>query len=251
MSGHNKWSSIKHKKGKEDAKRGKIFSKIIKEITVAARMGGGDPDINPRLRNAIDKAKAANMPSKNIENAIKKGTGELPGVNYEESTYEGYGPGGVAILMEVLTDNKNRSLSEIRHLFTRADSSLSEPGAVSWMFAKQGQIRVSKNITDEDTLMDIVLDAGAEDMQDEDDMFLILTDTQSFEDVKKAIEKNDIAIENAEITQIASNTIKLEGDTAKKFFRLLMSLEDHEDISNLYSNFEMDDELLEQLVSEM
>jgi YebC/PmpR family DNA-binding regulatory protein len=244
MSGHNKWSSIKHKKGAADAKRGKIFSKLIKEITVAARMSGGDPNSNPRLRAAILTAKAENMPKDNIERAIKKGTGELEGVSYEEIVYEGYAPGGAAVLVECLTDNKNRAVAEVRHLFSKSGGNLGENGCVAWMFDKKGLIVVSKDKTDEDQLMEIAIDAGAEDVNDEGDSFEVITDVSDFESVKDAIEKASIPTDMAEVTMVPQNMLALQGKEAEQTVRLMDALEDCDDVQKVYTNADIPDELL-------
>jgi YebC/PmpR family DNA-binding regulatory protein len=244
MSGHNKWSSIKHKKGAADAKRGKIFSKLIKEITVAARMGGGDPNANPRLRAAISAAKTENMPKDNIERAIKKGTGELEGVSYEEIIYEGYAPGGAAVLVECLTDNKNRAVADVRHLFSKAGGNLGENGCVAWMFDKKGLIVVNKDKAEEDQLMEISIDAGAEDVSDEGDSFEVITEIGDFESVKEAIEKASIEIEMAEISMIPQNMLALEGKEAEQTIRLMDALEDCDDVQKVYTNADIPDDLL-------
>ncbi len=242
MSGHSKWATIKHKKGALDAKRGKIFTRLIKEITIAAKTGGGgDPDGNPRLRTAIAAAKAENMPADNIKRAIQRGTGELEGVSYEEITYEGYGPGGVAIIVEVLTDNKNRAVSEIRHAFSKNGGNLGAEGAVAWMFTKKGVIVVSKSAAPEDKLTEVVLDAGAEDLSDEGETWEILTDPKDFEAVTGALKAANITPEHAEVTKIASTYTKLEGSQANAMIRLLEVLEDLDDTQNVYSNFDMDE----------
>jgi len=242
MSGHSKWATIKHKKGALDAKRGKIFTRLIKEITIAAKTGGGgDPDGNPRLRTAIAAAKAENMPADNIKRAIQRGTGELEGVSYEEITYEGYGPGGVALIVEVLTDNKNRAVSEIRHAFSKNGGNLGAEGAVSWMFTKKGVITVAKSAASEDKLTEIVLDAGAEDLSDQGDSWEILTDPKDFEAVTEALKKAKIEPETAEVTKIASTYTKLEGPQANAMVRLLEALEDLDDTQNVYSNFDFDE----------
>jgi YebC/PmpR family DNA-binding regulatory protein len=247
MSGHSKWATIKHKKGALDAKRGKIFTRLIKEITIAAKTGGGgDPDGNPRLRTAIAAAKAENMPADNIKRAIQRGTGELEGVSYEEITYEGYGPGGVAIIVEVLTDNKNRAVSEIRHAFSKNGGNLGAEGAVSWMFTKKGVIVVSKSAAPEDKLTEVVLDAGAEDLSDEGDNWEVLTDPKDFEAVTEALKTAKIAPEHAEVTKIASTYTKLEGTQANAMIRLLEALEDLDDTQNVYSNFDMDEATVAQ-----
>jgi YebC/PmpR family DNA-binding regulatory protein len=247
MSGHSKWHSIKHKKMAMDARKGKIFTKIIKEIMVAAKTGGPNPETNPRLRLAIEKAKSVNMPNENIQRAIKKGTGEEGGVNYEQVTYEGYGPGGVAIFVEVLTDNKNRSASEIRSIFSRHNGNLAGAGSVSWIFERKGLISVKKENVDEDKLMSIILDAGAEDMRIEKDTYDVITSPENFEDVKKVIEMNKIPIENAGITYIPKNTVSLEGKEAEQLLKLLDELEESDDVQNVYANFDISDEILEKI----
>jgi YebC/PmpR family DNA-binding regulatory protein len=241
MSGHSKWATIKHKKGALDAKRGKIFTRLIKEITIAAKMGGGDPDGNPRLRGAIAAAKAENMPNENIKRAIQRGTGEIEGVSYEEITYEGYGPGGVAIIVDVLTDNKNRAVSEIRHAFSKNGGNLGAEGAVAWMFTTKGVITVPKSAASEDKLTEIVLDAGAEDLSDQGDNWEILCDPNDFEAVTNAIKAAGLTSETAEVTKIASTYTKLEGSQASAMIRLLETLEDLDDTQNVYSNFDMDE----------
>ncbi len=242
MSGHSKWATIKHKKGALDAKRGKIFTRLIKEITIAAKGGGGDPDGNPRLRGAIAAAKAENMPADNIKRAIQKGTGELEGASYEEMTYEGYGPGGVAILVDVLTDNKNRAASEIRHAFGKNGGNLGSPGSVAHMFTKKGVILVGKDAANEEKLTEVVLDAGADDMSDEGEYFEILTSPKEFDLVLEAVKKAGIETGSAEVTMVASTYTKLEGNTATAMQRLLDAIEDLDDTQNVYSNFEMDEE---------
>lgn len=248
MSGHSKWSSIKHKKGAADAKRGKLFSKLIKEITIAARLGGGDPASNPRLRTVVDKAKGANMPADNITRAIKKGTGELEGVSYEESVFEGYGPGGVALYIETLTDNRNRTIAEIRHLLTRMGGNLGESGCVAWMFTKHGVLTFDKDVGEE-KLMEVCLEAGAEDIKDEADMFTVITDPSSFETVKTACEKSGLSPIEAQVTMVPQNTVKLEGNDAEKMLKLMEALEDHDDIQNVSANFDIDDKLMEEMAS--
>jgi len=249
MSGHSKWSTIKRKKAAMDARRGKIFSKIIKEITVAARLGGGDEESNPRLRTAIQAAKAANMPQANIERAIKRGTGEIPGESYDEVIYEGYGPGGVAIMVETLTDNKNRTVAEIRHIFSKNNGSLAGGGSVAWIFRSNGLISVEKDNVSEDDLIMIALDAGAEDIDTEGDNYEIVTSVESFEDVKRALEENDIPYEYAEITRLPQSTVKVEGKEAEQVLRLLEELEDHDDVQKVYSNFDIDIEELKALTA--
>ena len=241
MSGHSKWSTIKRKKGAADAKRGKMFTKLIKEITIAARESGGDPGANPRLRLAIDNAKAANMPADNIERAVKKATGELEGVSYTEITYEGYGPGGVAMLIEVATDNKNRSVAEVRHLFSKYNGSMGESGSVAWMFDRKGIITLPIQNKSEDEIMDIVLEAGAEDLQTEEDYFEVQTDLESFEPVRKALVAADLQIENASLQWIAKNTVNVSGDDAEKVMKIIEAMEDSDDVQNVYSNADFDE----------
>ena len=241
MSGHSKWATIKHKKGALDAKRGKIFTRLIKEITIAAKLGGGDPDGNPRLRGAIAAAKAENMPNENIKRAIQRGTGEIEGVSYEEITYEGYGPGGVAIIVDVLTDNKNRAVSEIRHAFSKNGGNLGAEGAVAWMFSTKGVITVPKSAASEEKITEIVLDAGAEDLSDQGESWEILTDPKDFEAVTNALKAGGLTSETAEVTKIASTYTKLEGTQANAMIRLLETLEDLDDTQNVYSNFDMDE----------
>lgn len=243
MSGHSKWATIKHKKGALDAKRGKIFTRLIKEITIAAKTGGGgDPDGNPRLRGAIVAAKAENMPADNIKRAIQRGTGELEGANYEEITYEGYGPGGVALIVDVLTDNKNRAVSEIRHAFSKNGGNLGESNSVAWMFTKKGVITIAKGAANEDKLTEIVLDAGAEDLSDEGEHWEVLCDPKDFEAVTNALKAAKITPEHAEVTKIASTYTKLEGSQASAMMRLLETIEDLDDTQNVYSNFDFDED---------
>jgi YebC/PmpR family DNA-binding regulatory protein len=245
MSGHSKWATTKHKKAAIDAKRGKIFTKITKEITVAAKLGGGDPDGNPRLRTAVAKAKSVSMPADNIKRAIQKGTGELPGVSYDEITYEGYGPNGVAIIIEVLTDNRNRTVSEIRHIMEKLGKGMGESGCVSWMFHKKGYLVVARAKADEEKLMSLVLDAGAEDMQTEDDNFVITTAPNDFEKVKKALEDAGIPLEVAEQTMLPQTYVKLEGEKeAGQMLRLMEAIEDNDDVQNVYANFDIPDEIM-------
>ncbi len=247
MSGHSKWATIKHKKGALDAKRGALFTKIIKELTVAAKHGGGNPDANPRLRTVLAKAKEANMPADNIDRAIKKGTGELPGVVYEEVAYEGYGPGGVAILIEALTDNKNRTTAEIRNMLEKKGGNMSGAGSVAWQFHKKGFIVVKKSAIDEDKLMTIVLDAGASDFAAEKDNFEITTEPQDFENVKKAVTDAKLATESAEVTRIPSATVKLDLEKAKSCLTLIETLEEHDDVQSVFTNMDVSDEILAQL----
>ncbi len=246
MSGHNKWSSIKHKKAKVDAQRGRIFTRLIKEITVAARMGGGDEESNPRLRAAVAAAKAANMPSANIERAIKRGTGELPGVTYEEATYEGYGPGGAALLIETLTDNKNRTVADLRHILSKHNGNLGESGSVAWIFEKKGVIVIKGEGLSEDDVMMAVLDAGAEDIKSDGETFEVLTAPEDFEAVKKAVEDAGYPIDSAEITMYPKTTVKLEGKHAEQMLKLMDALDEHDDVQNVYSNFDIDVNVMEQ-----
>jgi YebC/PmpR family DNA-binding regulatory protein len=246
MSGHSKWSTIKRKKGAADAKRGKLFTKLIKELTIAAREGGGDPSGNPRLRLAVDNAKAANMPSDNIDRAIKKATGELEGTTISELTYEGYGPGGIAILVEVATDNKNRTVAEVRHLFSKYGGNMGESGSVAWMFEKKGVISLPKQNKSEDEIMEIVLNAGAEDLQTEDEFFEIQTDVESFEPVRKALLDKNLELDNASLQWIAKNTVNTTGENAEKMMKLIEVLEDCDDVQNVYSNADFDEEFIKQ-----
>lgn len=247
MSGHSKWSKVKHVKAVVDAKRGKAFTKVIKEITVAARTGGGDPGGNPRLRAAILAAKAVNMPADNVKRAIMKGTGELPGVHYEEVSYEGYGAGGVAILVEVLTDNKNRTVSEMRYVFSRNSGNMGEAGSVAWMFHKKGSLVVDKNAASEEKLMEIALDAGAEDIQEEGGNFEILTAPDAFERVHTALSAANIPTISAEVAMIPQTWIKLTGKEAQQILRLVEALEDHDDVQKVWANFDIEEAELVQL----
>jgi len=249
VSGHSKWASIKHKKASTDAKRGKVFTKIVKEISIAARTGGGDPASNPRLRTAVDKAKEVNMPADNIKRAIMKGTGELPGVAYEEYFYEGYGPGGVAILMEILSDNKNRTISEIRSIMTKSGGNMGEAGSVAWMFEKKGYILVEKTKVDEDTLMSAALDAGAEDMKNDprEDNYEVLTVPESMPAIKAAIEAGGIPVSHSEITMLPKNYIMLDEKHAEQMIRLIEALEENDDVQNVYTNFDAPDEVMARL----
>jgi YebC/PmpR family DNA-binding regulatory protein len=247
MSGHSKWSTIKRKKAATDAARGKIFTKIIKEITIAARSGGGDPNGNPRLRLAIQNAKSNNMPQDNINRAIKKGTGELEGVHYEEIVYEGYGPGGVALLIESVTDNRNRTVSEIRHLMTRNGGNLAESGAVSWNFERKGIVLVPKAHFSEDDILNVILDAGADDLVEEEDFFEVLTSHDNLEKVRKALETSGLPglkIEKASLQFIAKTATRLEGKEAEQTLRLISALEDHDDVQNVYTNAEIDEKVM-------
>ena len=246
MSGHSKWASIKHKKAAADAKRGKVFTRHIRELTYAAKLGGGDPDSNAALRQAIDAAKAVNMPADNIKKAIMRGTGELEGVNYEGITYEGYGPGGVAILAECLTDNKNRTVADIRHVFSKYNGNLGEKGCVAWMFSKKGMIIIPQSAIDEDELMEIVLDTGAEDMKTEDENYEVSTSVEDFSNVLEAIKAKDIETESAEIAMIPSTFIKLTGKQAEQMLKLADKLEELDDVQNVWSNFDISAEEIEK-----
>jgi YebC/PmpR family DNA-binding regulatory protein len=246
MSGHSKWATIKHKKGALDAKRGKIFTRLIKEITIAAK-SGGDPEKNPRLRTAVAAAKAENMPADNIKRAIQRGTGELPGISYDEITFEGYGPGGVAILVEVSTDNRNRTVSEIRHAFSKNGGNMGEAGSVAWMFHKKGDILIPKAAAKEDDLMNIILEAGADDLKDDGDNWEILTDPSLYETVLKAVKAAGIKPEVAEIGMVPQTYTKLEGHQAGTMIRLLEALEDSDDVQHVYSNFDIDQKQLEEV----
>jgi len=247
MSGHSKWATIKRKKGRNDAQRGKLFTKLIKEITVSARAGGGDPESNPQLRHAIDKAKEGSMPAENIERAIKRGTGELEGVTYEEVVYEGYAPGGVAIIAEALTDNRNRTVSEIRHVFGRNGGNLAETGAVAWVFQSKGLITVEKSSASEDEVFMVALDAGAEDIDSEGETHEITTALADLDKVRTALEEAGIAVANAEPSRVPTTTARVEGKQAEQVIRLVEALEDHDDIQKVYGNFEMDEKLMAEL----
>ena len=247
MSGHSKWASIKHKKAATDAKRGAAFTKIIREITAAAKDGGGNPDKNPRLRTAIQRARTINMPSNNVDNAIKKGTGELPGVSYENTIFEGYAPGGVALMVQVLTDNKNRTTAEIRNLLTKKNGSMAGAGSTAWMFTKKGFITVAKDKIKEDQLMDLVLEAGAEDLKSEGEYFEVTCDPSSFEAVKSALEAKKIPTQTCEITMLPNSTVKVVGQEARQVLELMDSLEEHEDVQAVYANFDIPDEELEKV----
>ena len=249
MSGHSKWAGIKHKKAKVDAQRGRIFTKLIKEITVAARVGGGDPEANARLRTAIQNAKAGNMPQDNIQRAIKKGTGELPGVSYEEITYEGYGPGGVAVLVEIMTDNKNRTAPEIRKIFAKNGGNLGESGCVGWMFEKKGLITVDSGKVDEEKLMGIALEAGALDFRTEESTFEVTTSPKEFEKVKNAIAGVGIELSTAEITMLPQTYVKLEGKQAQQMIHLMEELEEQEDVQNVYANFDIPEQVMMEMTA--
>ncbi|MBD3420007.1 MAG: YebC/PmpR family DNA-binding transcriptional regulator [Chitinivibrionales bacterium] len=246
MSGHSKWATIKRAKGKNDAARGKVFNRLIREITIAAKMGGGDPDANPRLRSAIASARAQNMPNKNVDNAIQKGTGQLEGVTYEEITFEGYGPGGVAILIETMTDNKNRTVAEVRHVLTKAGGNLGSTNSVGWMFHARGAITVLKDAIGEDDLMELVLEAGAEDMTVEDDCYSIATPPDTFSDVRDALDRTGIKPDSAELTKEPENSVKVEGEAAQKILRLVDALDDLDDTQHVYANCDISDEDLAQ-----
>jgi YebC/PmpR family DNA-binding regulatory protein len=244
VSGHSKWSTIKHKKAAQDKKRGKLFSTLIREICVAARDGGGDIEFNPKLRRVVEKAKSYNMPAENIKRAIQRGTGELPGTNYEEAIYEGYGPGGVAFLVETLTDNKNRTTSRLRHLFSKAGGNLGESGCVAWMFEKKGQIIIEKSQIEEDKLLDLVIEAGADDLKVED-KYIVLTPPEDFEVVKKALEEEDIKLEYAEITMIPKTYTEVDEELAKRLLNFIETLEEEEDVKDVYASFDIPEKLVQ------
>ncbi|MBL7013325.1 MAG: YebC/PmpR family DNA-binding transcriptional regulator [Candidatus Marinimicrobia bacterium] len=241
MAGHSKWANIKHRKGAQDAKRGKIFTKIIKEITVAARMGGGDPGSNPRLRKAVSNGRANNLPVDNIKRAIQKGTGELPGVSYEEATYEGYGPGGVAIMMEIITDNKNRTVAEIRHLMSKNNGNLGENGSVAWMFDRKGQIIMDASVGEEDAVFEDALEAGADDFESEDGLYTVVTEPTNLMDVRDRLEAKGYEIKSAELDLIPKNLQKVETNDVPKILKLMEALDDNDDISHVYANFDIDE----------
>ncbi|MEO0114202.1 MAG: YebC/PmpR family DNA-binding transcriptional regulator [candidate division WOR-3 bacterium] len=247
MSGHSKWAQIKHKKAKADVQKGKIFSKLIREITTAARLGGGDPEANPRLRTAIESARAVNMPMENIERAIKKGTGELPGVTYEEVEYEGYGPGGVAMIVRALTDNKNRTTADVRHLFEKYGGNLGSTGCVAWQFHPKGIITIAKDKTDEDKILTLALEAGADDVKSEGDTFQIVTPVENYEAVKRRLKEENIEWQNAELTRIPQTTIPLDEKNAEKVLRLYEALEELDEVSQIYANFDIADDLMEKI----
>lgn len=247
MAGHSKWAQIKRKKAAQDQKRGKIFTKLIREIIVAARMGGGNPENNPRLRAAIAAAKAENMPKENIERAIKKGTGELESAHFEEVTYEGYGPGGVAVLVHAMTDNRNRTTAEIRHIFSKTGGNLGTTGCVSWLFHKKGVIIVSKSDVSEEKLLEVVMDAGAEDIKEGKREYEVITSPDAFESVVEALMRNQIPYQSAEITMYPETTVKLEGKEAEQMLRLMEMLEDHDDVQRVYANFDISEETMEQV----
>ena len=245
MSGHSKWHTIKHKKGAADAKRGKIFTRLIKELTVAARNGGGDPDMNPRLRTIVQEAKANNMPRENIERAIRRGTGEEPGVSYEEIWYEGYGPGGVALLVHTLTDNKNRTVGEIRHTFGKYAGNLAAENSVAWMFSRKGQIVVEKGKVDEEALLNAALDAGADDMNDDGSVWEIISPPESFEKVRDAVKALGIDPASAEVAMVPQNYVKLQGKEAQQMLKLFDALDDHDDVQHVWANFDIEEKEIE------
>lgn len=249
MAGHSKWAQIKRKKADTDSKRGKAFSRLVKEISIAARLGGGDPDGNPRLRLAIEKAKEANMPADNIKRAIQKGTGELPGTSYEDAVYEGYGPGGVAVMIDVLTDNKNRTVSELRNILSKHGGNMGEAGCVSWMFEKKGYILVNKEAAEEESLMDIVLESGAEDLKNDPDVdhYEVISSQEDFSRVREAISKSDIKIDMSDVTMIPKSTVPLEEHNASRMLRLMEILEDHDDVQNVYANFDVADDVMQKV----
>ena len=248
MSGHSKWANIKHRKGAVDAKRGKIFTKLIKEITVAARMGGGDPAANPRLRSAVAAAKAVNMPKDNVDRGIKKGTGELDGISYDEILYEGYGPGGVAVLVECMTDNRNRTVADVRSFFAKANGNLGEANCVAWMFDKKGSVLIDKEVADEEKLMELALDAGAEDVADDGSAFQVLTAPEDFEAVREALETAGLEFLEASISMIPQNVVEVADEkTARQLMKLLDNLEDHDDVQKVHANFDIADELMEAI----
>jgi YebC/PmpR family DNA-binding regulatory protein len=249
MSGHNKWSTIKHKKAATDAKRGAAFTKIIRELTVAAKAGGGDPTSNPRLRVAISAAKEANMPKDTLERAIKKGTGELEGATYEDVTYEGYGPGGVAVYVEASTDNKNRTAAEIRHIFAKYNGNMGEVGCVGWMFKKKGEIIIPAEGVDEDALMEIVLEAGAEDMEHDGDEFVVTTEWQNMLTVRETIEAKGITVESGTVSMIPDNTVQIEGKPAETLMKLLGALDDFDDVNSAAANYQIDDAEMERIMN--
>jgi YebC/PmpR family DNA-binding regulatory protein len=245
MSGHSKWHTIKHKKGAADAKRGKVFTRLIKELTVAARSGGGDPDMNPRLRTIVAEAKANNMPRENIERAIRRGTGEEPGVSYEEITYEGYGPGGVALMIQTLTDNKNRTVGEVRHLLGKYNGNLAAENSVAWMFSRKGQVVVEKASADEEKLLNLALEAGADDMNDDGSVWEIVSSPESFEAVRDAVKASGIEPASAEVAMIPQNYVKLQGKDAQQMLRLMEALDDHDDVQHVWANFDIEEKEIE------
>ena len=247
MAGHSKWANIKHRKAAVDAKRGKVFTKLIRELTVAAKDGGGDPEANPRLRTAISAAKGQNMPNDTIDRAIKRGTGDIDGVNYQEIFYEGYGPGGSAVYVQTLTDNKNRTVSEVRRIFTKFGGSLGENGCVAWMFDLKGRIAFPEDLVDEEQVFDVAIDAGADDVSKDDSEIVVVTSTDTFEDVKTALSEAGFKIDSADVTMIPQNNVKIEGKEAEKMINLMEALEDSDDVQNVYANFDIDEQILEAL----
>lgn len=247
MAGHSKWAQIKRKKAVVDAKRGQVFTKIIKEITVAARLGGGDEDANPRLRQAVLSAKAANMPADNVKRAVQKGTGELPGISYEEAMFEGYGPGGVAIMVEVTTDNRKRTVAELRHLITKHGGNLGETGCVAWMFNKKGLITVEKNGVNDESLLDSILTGGGDDFSDEDDVYVVESTPDQMISVREQLEADGFSVLSSEIMQIPQNSVNVESETAKKVIQLLEALDDHDDVQKVSANFDFDDAEIEKV----
>lgn len=247
MAGHSKWANIKHRKGAQDAKRGKIFTKINKELTVAAKIGGGDPEMNPRLRLAIDKAKQANMPKDNIDRAIKKGTGDLDGVSYEEGFFEGYGPGGVAVMADFMTDNRTRTVADVRHIFSKHGGNLGVDGSVSFLFDRKGLISFAPD-ADFDTIFEAALEAGAEDVKNEEDCIEVITEPGDFIDVRETLAEHDLAWENSEVTMIPQTMVSLEGKQAEQMFKLMDKLEDNDDVQNVYANFDISDEEIEKIM---
>ncbi len=245
MSGHSKWHTIKHKKGAADAKRGKVFTRIIKELTVAARNGGGDPNMNPRLRTIIADAKSVNMPADNIKKAIQRGTGELPGVTYEEITYEGYGPGGAALIVETMTDNKNRTVGELRHMLEKYNGNLGASGSVAWMFAKKGYIVVAKTAADEEKLLNTVLEAGGDDLRDDGESWEVITEPADFEGVRDAVKALGIEPATAQVAMLPQNYVKLQGKDASQMVKLMEALEDHDDVQHVWSNFDIEEKEIE------
>ena len=245
MSGHSKWHTIKHKKGAADAKRGKIFTRIIKELTVAARGGGGDPDTNPRLRTIVAEAKSVNMPADNIKRAIQRGTGELPGVSYEEITYEGYGPGGAAVIVETLTDNKNRTVGEIRHTLAKFGGNLAAENSVAWMFTRKGQVFVEKDKADEEKLLNAALEAGADDMSDDGGVWEIISAPENFEAVRDAVKALGVEPANAEVAMVPQNYVKLQGSDARTMLKLMEALDDHDDVQHVWANFDIEEKEIE------
>ncbi len=250
MSGHSKWSKIKHQKKKEDSRRGKIFTKLSRALAISAREGGGDPEFNSALRIAIESAKAENMPKENIEKAIKRGTGELPGISYERAVYEGYGPAGTAIMIETLTDNKNRTVAEIRNIFSKNNGNIGENGCVSWMFDKRGMITIKKNDHSEEDIIDIALEAGALDVDSDNELFQVFTEINELDTVRATFEEHEIQAESMKPCAIPKSTVKIDEKDAMKLLKLLESLEEHDDVQEVFSNFEIDDDIIDKFYSE-